>query len=534
MEIATHTRMTQDDFDLVPRTQATRPPGGGASSGPPPEVDPEPPQRNWGWLITLAVVAFLFFGVGAAIVTLRDRLGGQPTPAATIEIGLGTPTRQPVGLPATLTASTSPTATVALVVTTPTPRQTLTPTPSPSPTAPPTPCALGPASFAVPAYNRALFGCAKDGGQIVWAAWEPFERGSMLWRSDSNRSYFFTLGGQWQIIDASWNGDPPPSRGDPPPDRVQPERGFGWVWGTRDDIFRTLGWATDREKGFCTEVQEFEQGFILQSSSVDSCTADNLYNNAGAGDWRPVYVAAHKSGVWSGALGGSTVVAAAPTRSVTVAARPEANGIFQASRAGALQLDGDLSDWPFEGWNAIATLVEGRGKYKGPEDASGRFQVAWAPDGLVLGVQVFDDEFRPGVSGTEMWQGDALELQVDAQLAQDSTDTNANADDYQIGIGLGSDGRTLQTYRWLPRAIEGILPVSGVGATMGAGYTIEVLIPWNALGIAQAQGGDSFGFNLSISDNDGNKARQESVVSASPARTTYDNPAEWGTLVLLP
>jgi hypothetical protein len=181
----------------------------------------------------------------------------------------------------------------------------------------------------------------------------------------------------------------------------------------------------------------------------------------------------------------------------------------------------------------MAALVEGKGKHRGADDASGRFQVAWTPDGLVLAAQVTDDTFRPGPSGTEMWQGDALELQFDAQLSQDATDTNANADDYQVGIGINQSG-ALQTYRWLPRNIEGVIPIAGAGTADGSGYTIEVLIPWSALGVAQVQAGDSFGFNLSISDNDGNKARQESVVSASPARTTYDNPAEWGTLVLLP
>ncbi len=524
--------MSDDPFDLIPRARANRPPGG--NNNPPDEGEPEPPRRNWGWLITLAVVAFLFFGVGAAIFTLRDRLGTRPTPAATLQIGLGTPTPLFGNLIGTLTPGPSPTTTQTPGGPTPTPRQTMTATPTATPTAPPTPCALGPASFAAAGYSRELFGCPTDGGQTVWAAWEPFERGSMLWRSDSNRSYFFTLGGEWQVIDASWNGEPPPSRGDAPPDRVQPERGFGWVWGTNDAIFNALGWATDREKGFCADVQVFEEGFILQSSSVDSCTPEGLYNNAASGDWRPILVAAHNSGLWSGTLGGSTVVAQAPTQIIEVASRPEANGLFRAAQAGALQLDGNLNEWPADGWNAILALVEGKGKHKGADDASGRFQVAWTADGLVLAAAVADDTFRAGPPGTEMWQGDVLELQFDGQLTQDAADANVNADDYQIGIGIVQGGGSLQTYRWLPREIEGLVPIAGAGVTSKDGYTIEALIPWSALGIGQVQGGESFGFNLSISDNDAKQPRQESVISASPARTTYDNPTEWGTLVLLP
>ncbi len=521
--------MSDDDFDLIPRNQRHRPDTDEASAGP----AYIPARRSWGWLIALAVVAFLFFGVGAAIVTLRDRLGSTPPPAATIQIGPGTPTQLPVGILVTVTGTITPTAATPPPFVTTTPRPTLTPSPTPTPRPSPTPCALGPAGFAEAAYTREAFGCPVDGGQTIWAAWEPFEQGSMLWRSDTNRSYFFTQGGQWQVIDASWNGDAPPGRGDVPPGRYQPERGFGWVWGTRDEIFQALGWATDREKGFCADVQAYEQGYILQSTPVDSCTPDNLYNNAASADWRPVFVAASDSGLWGGALSGSTVAAPAPTRTVVVATRPEENGIFRAAISGALQLDANLSDWPADGWNNIATMVEGRSKYRGPEDASGRFQVAWSADGLVLGVEVRDDKFRAGPQGTEMWQGDALELQFDGQLAPDSSDTAASGDDYQIGIGIGKDGDSIRTYRWLPREGEGAVPVAGAGRVTDSGYLIEVLLPWSALGIAMPQAGASFGFNLSISDNDGNKARQESVISASPARTTYDNPTEWGTLILV-
>ncbi len=53
-------------------------------------------------------------------------------------------------------------------------------------------------------------------------------------------------------------------------------------------------------------------------------------------------------------------------------------------------------------------------------------------------------------------------------------------------------------------------------------------------GLESPEAGSTFGFNLSISDNDSDAPAQETVVSASPTRTTFDNPAEWGTLVLMP
>jgi hypothetical protein len=41
-----------------------------------------------------------------------------------------------------------------------------------------------------------------------------------------------------------------------------------------------------------------------------------------------------------------------------------------------------------------------------------------------------------------------------------------------------------------------------------------------------------FGFNVSVNDNDGDVPAQQTVISSSPARTTYNNPTEWGTLAL--
>ncbi len=66
------------------------------------------------------------------------------------------------------------------------------------------------------------------------------------------------------------------------------------------------------------------------------------------------------------------------------------------------------------------------------------------------------------------------------------------------------------------------------------GYDVEVLIPWSIWELPpdKTTPGATFGFNVSISDNDGEVADQQTVLSASPARPTYDDPTEWGTLVL--
>jgi hypothetical protein len=65
-------------------------------------------------------------------------------------------------------------------------------------------------------------------------------------------------------------------------------------------------------------------------------------------------------------------------------------------------------------------------------------------------------------------------------------------------------------------------------------YALEVLIPWLYFDVSAAElaPGLRYGFNLSINDNDGDIPAQQTVLSASSARTTHDNPTEWGTLLL--
>lgn len=189
--------------------------------------------------------------------------------------------------------------------------------PTVEPTLPPTPTPLPPTPTAAPigqtceiaadeslrAFYNDRLGCATDAMQIVWAAWEPFERGMMLWRSDTDAAYAFVdEQQQWFRVYEKWDGVSTAEREGPPPDSAPelqaPVRGFGYIWGTNDALFNTLGWATDEEKGICLAVQTFEMGTILQSSQVESCTAENLFNQASTGDLPLFTKAAYENGAW--------------------------------------------------------------------------------------------------------------------------------------------------------------------------------------------------------------------------------------------
>ena len=141
-------------------------------------------------------------------------------------------------------------------------------------------------------------GCPVSGSALVWSSWTPFERGQMMWRSDTNRAYGFFNSGRWQYANDQWDGvSPVPSRGTPPSGLQAPIRGTGYIWGTDDTFFNELGWARAEQKGFCALVQTYENGFLMRSSQVEFCK-DNLYNHAREGDFPFAYMRAYNDGRW--------------------------------------------------------------------------------------------------------------------------------------------------------------------------------------------------------------------------------------------
>jgi len=356
----------------------------------------------------------------------------------------------------------------------------------------------------------------------------------MLWRNDRDTSYVFYASGDWFPITQGWDGQPPADRGAPPPGLQAPQRGFGFVWSHDDKIFNGLGWARDKEKGFCALVQDFDHGFILQSSNVPTCTPENLYNFATASDWSPVLIAATDDQKWGSVPSLTKPAAEGGQRPEAGITRPAPNGIFKAINATGFTLDGKFDEWP-DNWMPLNNVVYGADHHSGPGDNSGNFQVGWNNDGLIFAVRVNDDIYRPGPAGTDLWKGDGLEIQFDRELEEDFNGTKADADDYQVGISYDDKLSAVHAFRWLPLTEATDLSLPSAITINQQGYQIEFMIPWYVFDFTGTPGtGRAYGFNLSINDNDSPGNQQETTLSASPARTTHDNPTEWGTLYLLP
>lgn len=499
-----------DDFDIVRDDELDR-----------------PPRSSWLWIAITAVIALFAFAVGAAFVVLNNRIGPSTPSTPTAQI---TPSPAAAGL---ITATLTATSTITL---TPSATPTVVMTPTATPTTTPTPpCAIAPDPRLTDLHVEAELGCARTAAGQVWSAWQTFEGGSMLWRSDTDTAYVFYANGTWFPVTERWDGATPTGRGDPPPGLQAPVRGFGYVWSNREDIFRGLGWATAAEKGFCALTQDFDRGFILRSSDVPSCTPENLYNSATAADFVPVALAASEAGRWHGDAAAQLPepqTGAPPAETTT---RPPAQGVYTAPRLEGVTLDGDFAEWPAD-WLPLNAIVYGPDNHTGPGDLSANFQVGWNANGLLFAVRVNDDVLRPGPVGTEQWRGDGVEIQFDRLLPEDLTSTFADADDYQIGVTFDEADATLRGYRWLPFSLEANLGIPGAVVTSDQGYSLEFILPWHLfeVPVATLSPDRSYGFNLAVDDNDRELPVQETVLSSSPARVTHDDPTQWSTLRLAP
>lgn len=112
-----------------------------------------------------------------------------------------------------------------------------------------------------------------------WAAHEPFERGHMIWRSDTREIYVLYDEGGYETYPDTWQeGDPVVIAGTPPPGFYAPVRGFGSLYASQPQVRERLGWATAPEAGYTMWLETIPGGsgrypgistyFSLPDSSV--------------------------------------------------------------------------------------------------------------------------------------------------------------------------------------------------------------------------------------------------------------------------
>lgn len=95
----------------------------------------------------------------------------------------------------------------------------------------------------------------------IWAAYEPFERGHMVWRSDTREIYVLYADGRYETHDDTWNeGDLVDIPDTPPPGLYTPVRGFGNLYAHQPHVDEGLGWATAPEAGYTMATETIPGG----------------------------------------------------------------------------------------------------------------------------------------------------------------------------------------------------------------------------------------------------------------------------------
>ncbi len=127
----------------------------------------------------------------------------------------------------------------------------------------PTPCDLGAGPTFTQAWDRSQLGCPIAAESVLWTAYEPFERGWMLWRKDNDLIYTFLDSGGYRTFQLPL--DQPRREISCPEAQAQgdPRWGFGQVWCENPDVRQQVGSALASEAGADRPLQEYENGFMV-------------------------------------------------------------------------------------------------------------------------------------------------------------------------------------------------------------------------------------------------------------------------------
>lgn len=167
-----------------------------------------------------------------------------------------------------------------------------------------------------------------------------------------------------------------------------------------------------------------------------------------------------------------------------------------------VKVDGQLSEW--RGFTPIridsaAQCISGANRWKGSADLSGHIFLAYNASYLYIAGEIRDDKLVNDQKGILMWNGDCIQIFIDADLDGDYDSAVYNDDDFSFGISPGNDGKSPEWTIWQPAGKR-------VGANLGLtrtseGYDFEFAVPWDQIGMRPAPG-KAFGMGFILIDSD--------------------------------
>jgi hypothetical protein len=153
-------------------------------------------------------------------------------------------------------------------------------------------------------------------------------------------------------------------------------------------------------------------------------------------------------------------------------------------------------------------------------------KAAWTADNLYLGYTISDATINVNQTGRdgELWDGDSVEVMLDRNATRPAA---PNSSDYHVLVNTSNavtDERGNSTgwdRSWTAGASATVLRTAD-------GYTVEIAIPWTALGGTPATGTT---LGLDVANNDSDTAGSVTAYDWSHL-TRFAQPQAWGTLTL--
>jgi hypothetical protein len=198
-------------------------------------------------------------------------------------------------------------------------------------------------------------------------------------------------------------------------------------------------------------------------------------------------------------------------------------------------LDGNLGEWEGIPATTSSHRVYNIAGWDGSADLTAVWRLAWDGSNLFVAAAVADDTHVQIETGSQMFKGDSLEMQIDTNPGAHARRVNRNT--YQVILSPGNlDDLPPSAFRFQGTAEGRIVDAPGhlieVAAQETAdGYTLEAAIPWRSLSVTPEEG-MVLGLALNANDNDTPGTAVQEVMMSHVATRTLTDPSTWGTLTL--
>ncbi len=202
-----------------------------------------------------------------------------------------------------------------------------------------------------------------------------------------------------------------------------------------------------------------------------------------------------------------------------------------------ITVDANPGEWPQQTPFDSEFITYQTSTWNGSDDVEARWMSQWDANFLYFWVQVSDDAHVQVNADESIWRGDSLEIEIDTDIAGDEADINSNNDDFQIIVSPGDFGSVpVVVTRYRGQALGSNAnafghQIAAQSRRTGAGYDIEIAIPWSELDMTP-NSGTTIGLALTVNDIDAIGSRDPEMSKSNVPYRAWRRPDTWGRLTL--